>query len=35
MTYKIKRKKKKMDEDDKWLNNWYKLEKQEEKNPYL
>jgi len=34
MAYKIK-KKKKLDKSDKWLKDWYQMEKQAERNPFL
>jgi hypothetical protein len=36
MVYKIKNKKsKKLDKSDKWLKDWYKMEKDTAKNPFL
>jgi hypothetical protein len=36
MAYKIKQKKsKKLDKEDKWLKDWYKMEKEATKNPFL
>lgn len=35
MKYTIKKKKKKLNKDDKWLRNWYKFEKKAERNPFL
>ena len=35
MAYKVKTKKRKIDKDKKWLNDWYKFEKEVEKDPFL